>query len=206
MSSRPPGAAILLAAGSSSRLGQPKQLVIYEGQSLLRRTASLAIASGASPVIVVLGNSAPRLRPELTDLPVTIVENPDWPSGMASSLHCGLRQLLRQAPETPAALLLVSDQPHLHAAHLRRLWQQYEESNQVVAARYEDMLPGVPAIFPARCFPQLAALQGDQGARALLRQLPPSQLQTIPMPEAVADLDTPDDLLRLRTRSRNAQR
>uniref|UniRef100_A0A7V5CSV8 Nucleotidyltransferase family protein n=1 Tax=Acidobacterium capsulatum TaxID=33075 RepID=A0A7V5CSV8_9BACT len=201
MPSSTPGAAILLAAGSSSRLGQPKQLVRHQGQSLLRRTASLALASGASPVIVVLGNSAPQLRPELEGLSVSVVENPDWATGMASSLRCGLAQLLRQAPAAPAALLLVCDQPHLQAVHLRQLWQQYQASNQVVAAQQADGHPGVPAIFPACCFPQLAALQGDQGARALLRQLPPSELQTISMPEALADLDTPADLARLRAQN-----
>jgi molybdenum cofactor cytidylyltransferase len=201
MPSSTPGAAIVLAAGSSSRLGQPKQLVRHQGQSLLCRTASLALASGASPVIVVLGNSAAQLRPELAGLPVSIVENSDWPTGMAGSLRCGLAQLLRQAPEIPAALLMVCDQPHLQATHLCRLWQQYQASNQVVAARQADGQPGVPAIFPARCFPRLAALQGDQGARALLRQLPPSELHTLSMPEAVADLDTPADLARLRAQS-----
>ena len=205
MPSSAPGAAILLAAGSSSRLGQPKQLVRHEGQSLLRRTASMALASDASSVIVVLGNSASRLRPELAGLPVSIVENQDWPSGMAGSLRCGLAQLLLQAPETPAALLMVCDQPHLQATHLRQLWQQHQASNQVVAAQQADGHPGVPAIFPARCFPQLAALQGDQGARALLRQLPPSELHILPMPEAVADLDTPADLARLRSQALNEQ-
>jgi molybdenum cofactor cytidylyltransferase len=205
MPASPPGAAILLAAGSSSRLGQPKQLVRHEGQSLLRRTASLAIASGASPVIVVLGNSAAQLRPELAGLPVSIVENSDWPTGMAGSLRCGLAQLLRLAPAVPAALLLVCDQPGLRVTHLRQLWEHQTQSNKVVAAQHHEGNPGVPAIFPARFFPRLAELQGDQGARAFLRQLPSSEIQIIPMPGAVADLDTQADLASWQARTRRSQ-
>lgn len=152
----------------------------------------MALASNAFPVMVVLGELAARFRPELAGLPVTIVENPDWSEGMASSLRHGLHQLLQQAPYTAAALLLVCDQPLLQVAHLQALWQRQVISGQVVAAEYNGH-PGVPAIFPARYFPQLAALQGDRGARALLRHLASSEIQTVSMPEAAVDLDTPQD-------------
>lgn len=187
--------AIVLAAGSSSRLGCPKQLVQFEGESLLRRAASAALASGASPVIVILGELAARLRSELDGLPVTAVHNRNWAEGMASSLRCGVRQLQQAAPEVSAVMLLVSDQPLLRPVHLQALWQQQVITGQVVAAEYNGH-PGVPAIFPARYFPRLLALQGDQGARALLRKMSPLELVTFPLPEAATDLDTPTDVLR----------
>ncbi len=192
----PRRAAIVLAAGASTRLGRPKQLVQFQGKSLLRRAAEAAIASGAAPVLVVLGASADPLSAELAGLPVSVVANPLWQQGMGSSLGLGMQELRRQAPATSAVLLMVCDQPLLTAAHLKHLWEGDAATGKVVACRYGDH-PGVPAIFPAAYFAALAEIAGDRGARSLLRGLPASELELVTLPEAEFDLDRPADLARL---------
>lgn len=193
----PQRAAIVLAAGGSTRLGRPKQLVTLAGKSLLRRAAEAAVASGASPVVVVLGNEAESFLPELAGLPVLSVTNPDWQQGMGSSLSCGVRALQAEASSPTAVLLMVCDQPRITSAHLRALWERYAGSGKVIAVRHGGR-PGVPAIFPAQYLPQLASITGDKGARSLLAGLAGEAIEIFDLPEAVLDLDTPEDLLHLR--------
>jgi molybdenum cofactor cytidylyltransferase len=192
----PQRAAIVLAAGASTRLGQPKQLVLFKGKSLLRRTAEAAIASGAWPVVVVLGRDAEALSPELAGLAVAAVANSQWQEGMGSSLRCGVEALQRRSRATTAVLLMVCDQPRISAAHLEGMWTRYAATGKVVAARHGDR-PGVPAIFPAKYLPDLAQSAGDEGARNLLGGLVTEEIELVALPEAGFDLDTPDDLARL---------
>ncbi len=194
-------AAILLAAGGSTRLGQPKQFVMYDGETLLRRAARLALEAGAAPVYVVVphtpgwiaGTAAPQ-GPEcraaaLDGLPVTILQNPQAAEGMGSSLRLGIAAL---PPKTERVLLLVCDQPLLRPGHLHAL---LAAPGTVAAAQYNGRL-GVPAVFSREYFPVLASILGDQGARSLLRTLP---VTPVPMPQAAIDIDTPADLLALHT-------
>lgn len=187
----------MLAAGASTRLGQPKQLVRWDGKSLLRRAAEAAVGSGASPVVVVLGRDAASFLPELADLAVMPVTNPDWRKGMGSSLCCGVAALQKtEAPQAVAVLLMVCDQPRIGAAHLKKLWDRHAATGKVIAVRYGDH-SGVPAIFPAKYMPDLARITGDQGARSLLKTLKQPEIDLVDLPEAAFDLDLPEDLLGL---------
>lgn len=195
--------AILLAAGASTRLGRPKQLVRVEGQSLLCRAAMAAIAAGAMPVIVVLGCEAQLLAAELAGLAVSIVVNHSWQEGMGSSLRCGAEVMQRLAPRGSAVLCMVCDQPHLAAEHLQALWARHEATGKVIAVRHGER-PGVPAIFPPGYLPALAGSAGEKGARSLLRALPEAEIELFDLPEAGFDLDTPEDLLQLAVDSKNS--
>ncbi|WP_158615351.1 NTP transferase domain-containing protein [Acidipila sp. EB88] len=192
-------AAILLAAGSSTRLGQPKQLVSYQGEPLVARAARLALAAGASPVVVVAGPHTAACREVLATLSVQIMENPEHAAGMGSSLRLGMQSLQSlQEPRPARVLVMVCDQPLLRVEHLRLLLDA-DCPDGIAAASYgeEPRRVGVPAVFDRRHFAALAAATGDQGARALLRSLP---VTAVPIPEAAMDVDTPDDLARLRSR------
>lgn len=185
-------AAIVLAAGSSTRLGQPKQLVLYQGEPLLRRTLQLALDAGASPVLVVLGAYAAECRSVIEALPVTITENPDHGAGMGGGLRLGMAALTAwEAGAVPShrLLLLVCDQPLLRLDHLELLLAA-EPAESIVAAAYNGRV-GVPAVFDRRHFAALAAVTGDQGARSLLRE---QAVTPVAMPEAAIDIDTPADL------------
>lgn len=184
-------AALILAAGQSSRLGQPKQLVQLGANTLLRQTVLLALQTGASPVLVVLSpNIAEACHATLQGLDVLLVENSSPHEGMGSSLRVGMAMLALHAPDTERVLLLVCDQPRLRLDHLLAL---LHADGPVAAAEYSGRC-GVPAVFARQHFAALASVTGDQGARSLLKSLP---VTPVSMPEAAIDLDTPEDLAAL---------
>ena len=189
-------ACILLAAGGSRRLGAAKQLVRYRTRPLLAH--ALAAARGAlpqAPLIVVVGSEALRLKLVVrrARCGARIVANPRWREGMATSLRTGLAAVPRTAR---AALVLLTDQPHVDAAALARLLGAWRRRPGVPAAARYDERVGVPAVLPRRRWSALKELTGDQGARALLRGAP--SITLVEMPEAALDIDTPADLLELR--------
>ena len=190
--------AILLAAGASTRLGQPKQLLrlpAFGGNTLLDHAIALARVSGAAPIFVVLGAHAEEIILECELLDCILVHNEAWAEGMASSLRVGIAAVLEHAPAASGAMVVVCDQPGLSAEHLARLLDAHkEDGNRISASRYAGRT-GVPAIFPPAMFPSLLALQGDQGARALLQ--PGVVVQAIDFPGGELDLDSPEDLQRL---------
>lgn len=192
--------ALLLAAGSSSRLGQPKQLLRWQGQTLLRNAARGALESGVSPVVVVLGSRPDLMAPELAGLPVQIVTNGDWETGMGSSLTFGLQALEARASKPPdAVLVLLCDQPLVTAAHLQTILDRYADSKKhVVASEYSEGVTGPPCLFSRAFFPKLRTLSPAQGARALLGRLSPEECARVPFPGGLMDVDTPNDWERVR--------
>ena len=155
--------AAILAAGSSSRLGRPKQLEPIDGELLLRRTARIALAARVARVAVVLGAHRELVAPALAGLDVDILDNPGWAEGMASSVRAAVAWA--NTPQVDALVLLVCDQPELTTAQLDALIAR--AGTRAVASGYAGTA-GVPAVFPSAMFPGLAALTGDRGARALL--------------------------------------
>jgi molybdenum cofactor cytidylyltransferase len=189
-------AAVVLAAGESSRLGRPKQLVTFRGRSLLRGAVDAALGAGCSPVVVVLGAQADRVRSEVESLEVRVVVNPAWSEGMSRSVRAGVALLDSEDAQVEAVVLASCDQPALSADVLRRLIEAYrgrkDPAATMAACSYAGVL-GVPALFARDEFGRLAALEGDRGARDLLRQRA-DRVVRIPWPEGARDVDTPEDL------------
>lgn len=191
-----PVATILLAAGGSSRLGEPKQLLPFGRDTLLRHLAEIALAAELGPVIVVLGAVEERCRKTLSGLPVTVVANPAWEEGMGSSIAVGMEAVGEASHR--AALIMLCDQPAITHDHLCALEQhQRSTGKSIVASRYSDTL-GPPAVFTAHHFPQLRLLRGREGAKSLFQNQ--SDFSAIACPEAALDIDTKNDLASLRTR------
>jgi molybdenum cofactor cytidylyltransferase len=204
-----PIATIILAAGSSTRLGgQPKQLLRQNGTSLVRHMADLALSLQVGPVVVVLGANEGQISQELTGLPLITASNANWSEGLASSLRVGLMAL----PPEPldAFLILLTDQPHVSADLLRQLIDTRQETGRsIVASRYgagggagtperafrpaEPAHLGVPALFDSRYIPEFLQFTGDVGARKLIRQYP-DDCAEVPFPLGAVDLDTPQDV------------
>lgn len=184
--------AIILAAGASTRMGTPKQLLTYQDQPLVVRAAEAALASSAWPVVVVLGANAEKIRPVLARLPVLIAENPAWAEGMAASIRAGIATLQQFSRALDAALVALCDQPHFSAEIIGRLVAaQRATRSSIVAARYGSR-NAAPAFFLREHFSTLAALTGEEGARQLLNH-DLSRVATVDLPELAVDLDTPAD-------------
>jgi molybdenum cofactor cytidylyltransferase len=185
----------VLAAGGSSRLGRPKQLVRYRQRLLLSRAVAAGAALAPKRVVVVLGADAVRLRLVLrrSRQPVTCVQNRRWREGIASSLRAGLATLPKRAR---AALIVLTDQPRVGVRALARIGRAWRARPGLpVAAAYSDGI-GVPAILPRRLWRRAAALEGDVGARKLLAA--EARLVRVAVPEAELDIDTAADLMKLR--------
>jgi len=181
------GPAVILAAGASRRLGWPKQLVEFDGESMLRRTVRAALAHCA-PVLVVVGCQGEAMAAHLAGLAVTVVRNPDWEEGMAASIRAGLAALPAAAE---GALFLVCDQPAVDAALIAELLAAHARRPGAVVACGYGGVRGIPSWLPARCFPDLARLRGDRGARGLLQG---ADVEVVPFPGGAVDLDRPEDL------------
>ena len=190
-----PVPALVLAAGSSSRLGQPKQLLVYEGETLLHRAVRTALAAGCAPVFVVTGALDAALRAAVADLPCQPVHNPAWATGMSSSVRTGMRALLAatsRPQNAPAAvLLLLCDQPLLTAEHLRQLLATQRATGCPAVASAYAGATGVPAVFGSALFEQLQVQNGAGGAQRLLSSLPAASLRRLDFPAAALDVDTP---------------
>src|SRR5580698_3225387 len=102
---------IILAAGSSSRLGKPKQNLVFQGQTLLQRTIQNAMASVCESVIVILGANAEVVQSTIQNQPIPVIYNPDWTEGMASSIRLGISELKKMLPNIKSVLLMLCDQP-----------------------------------------------------------------------------------------------
>jgi molybdenum cofactor cytidylyltransferase len=187
-------ALILLAAGTSSRLGSPKQLVEIGGTALVRRLAQTGLASACRPVIAVLGAHAARSRAVLADLPLQLVENPAWASGVGSSIRAGVSRA--QAEGAPGVVLLLADQVLVRAQHLDHLLATRRATGcPIVASRYDGTF-GVPVFFDHTRFADLLALPDDQGCKGIIRAHADAAA-FVDCPDAAVDLDTPEDLARL---------
>jgi len=184
-----PLAGIILAAGASTRFGSPKQAAQYNGEALIVLAARRALACCSGGVTIVAGAHYAQWSSIVEGLPVRIVHNDQWGTGMASSIRAGMTAV----PESCAAvLLMLCDQPAVTTADLGRLvsaWRCRPES--IAAACYAGCL-GVPAIFPRPHWPALRALRGESGARSIIRCAP--SVSAVDMPTAAHDIDTPGQL------------
>ena len=212
---------VMLAAGGSTRMGTPKQLLPYRNRTLLRHAALTALESACRPVVVVLGAHADVLRPELDGLDVHVVENPDWPAGMSGSLRVGMQALLEKEegrkrkdeeqnapssflPPPSSLIVMLCDQPFVTPGLLNRLVQTWRDTGEsMVACEYGDSI-GVPALFDQSHFPELLALEGAMGAKQVLLRHAPN-LERVSFAGGMIDVDTPADYARLSAAAENTE-
>jgi molybdenum cofactor cytidylyltransferase len=192
-------AVIILAGGSSSRLGKPKQLIHYQNNSLIKHAIKTALQIAFNPVIVVTGFLHHELVGETESLPVQLVHNEQWQEGIGSSIRTGINflQQSNQSNQVDAALILLCDQPLVSAQHLNLLTTKfYSDKNSMVAATGYAEIGGVPAVFDKSLFSVLQDLPGSRGAQWLFEKYS-NQLAFVPFEGASIDIDTEDDYLRL---------
>jgi molybdenum cofactor cytidylyltransferase len=187
-------AAIILAAGASRRLGRPKQLVTYNGETLVARAIRIAREAGFQPVIVVLGAERETVRAAVGEADVIFVENEGWREGIASSMRAGISALDHVFAKPEGVLIMPCDQPRLSDEHLTRLRDLFVQDTEpgIVASFYEGVR-GVPAVFPRTAFQELMKLSGDVGARRLLAD-PAHPVIDVPFAGGAIDIDSPEDM------------
>lgn len=180
---------ILLAAGSSSRMGQPKQLLLWGEQTLIEHQLTRLIAL-ARPVFVVLGAHADLILPVVSRLPVNVVVNTNWESGMGSSVACGIARLEQAEPNAEGTLITLVDQPLVPAKHYNKLLETFVPgSQQIIASTSAEGWTGVPAIFDKRYFGELKNLRGEKGAKTIIQNYP-SRITKVFCSEIIKDIDT----------------
>lgn len=185
-------AIVLLAAGSSSRMGQSKQLLSIEGKPLLLISAEAALGAGANKIFVVLGANEEAHRKIVHHLPLEIISNPDWEKGMGTSLRRGLTSARELVPGMESVVIVVCDQPLVTSWHLKNLIRKYRTTKKsIVASAYANTI-GVPALFDQSLFQALLAVEDGQGAKKILMDHAGSVL-SIDFPDGSVDLDTPED-------------
>lgn len=188
---------VLLAAGASSRFAgpRPKQLALFDGEPLVRRAARTALASRLRELIVVVGFAPAMVCEALSDLPLRVVENPDFRDGRAGSLTTGLAAI---DPTARAVLVLPCDQPLLTASDLDRMIVAYESSGPPIVLPHTPRRRGAPALFDRTLFGDLARLRGDDGGRLLFDRFADGIVDVeLSDPRVLQDVDTRDDLRRL---------
>ncbi len=188
-------AGIILAAGKSSRFGQPKQLLMWKAQPLVRHVAQAAIAAGLEPVVVVLGAYANEIRATIEDLPLRIVINHEWTGGLSSSIKAGLHALPQN---TGGAIFFQADQPQIPPKLVMSLVDTHRANLHPIIAPLIHGQRGNPVLFDATIFTELTKLEGDIGGRALFQQHPPHWLEWMDE-KCLLDIDSPEDYQKLLT-------
>lgn len=187
---------IILAAGNSSRLGQPKQLLHYKGFTLLQNTIIHAQLVSNTVVVVVTGANRSQIEQEITDSTVKTVHNSEWETGMASSIVIGLQTLLKFKPEIKNTVITVCDQPFLTSKIFNDLLEvQKSTGKSIVAAAYASTL-GVPVLFSSFYYKQLLLLKGQEGAKKLLK-LFKEDVAEVYFEKGAIDIDTIEDYNKL---------
>jgi molybdenum cofactor cytidylyltransferase len=187
---------LILAAGNSSRLGHPKQLLPYRGKTLLTHTVSETLEAGLNPVVVVTGAFHTEVKESLYGQSIDIIFNPAWEEGMASGIVAGLSNILLLHPDVDAVIVTVCDQPFISSELLSQLVSTFDMSGKgIIACAYADSV-GTPVLFGRSYFEQLLALSGSEGAKKLLKRYP-ADLATIAFPGGDIDIDTGEDADRL---------
>ena len=185
-------AVIILAAGSSSRLGSPKQLLVYSGKTLLQTCIDNAKQINANPVILVLGANKKLIEDHTDTKGVIVIENDNWKSGIASSITVALSALYNTFPDTDYIILMVCDQPFADSTILNKLLlKQKETGKSIVACKYEGT-KGTPALFHRSLFHELAALKGDSGAKVILTKYE-NESAYVSFEAGGIDIDTVED-------------
>jgi molybdenum cofactor cytidylyltransferase len=187
---------VILAAGNSSRLGKPKQLLPYRGKTLLSHVVVEALAASLQPVVLVTGAYHLEIEDTLRGQPVEFAYNPDWETGMASGIVTGLQRALHSDPNLAALLVAVCDQPYISASVFRSMVEQQSVSGKgLIACRYSEAL-GTPVLFDRHYFNELSELTGETGAKQLLKRYP-ADVSEVPFPKGDIDIDTQEDLTAL---------
>ncbi|MEL6560195.1 MAG: nucleotidyltransferase family protein [Bacteroidota bacterium] len=189
-------AIIILAAGASTRLGTPKQLLPWGNRTLLENAIDMATDSGAAEVIVVTGANEQIIRSKTNRPDAKYVNNENWVSGMGSSIATGISYVLTNSADIQSVIIMLCDQPQVDSQYLNKLIDLHQLGQKAITATDYQNRPGVPAIFDQQYFDELIKLQTQGGAKKLMSQKSKDIYLFSPDTE-IHDIDTQEDYQRL---------
>lgn len=188
-------ALVILAAGGSSRLGQPKQQLIFRGKTLLQRAIEAGLRSKCQRPLVILGAYHEKLLPEINTDGIDVLINSNWKEGMSSSIKTGTDYLIKKN-QADQVIFMLCDQPFVNENLLNQLISVQKETDKpIVACSYQEIM-GVPVLFDRRFLPHLTKLQGREGAKKIIQQFP-QEITPLPFSLGHLDIDTQEDYLAL---------
>lgn len=183
---------IILAAGNSSRLGSPKQMLSFKGRTLLATTVEAAEHTSCAPIVLVLGAFANEILTAHPELKINHIINDSWAEGMSTSIAAGLGKMIDLEPSTENVIITVSDQPFITSATFENLLDSHERTGKnLVASQYAHTI-GTPALFNKKYFEELMLLEGHSGAKHILTHYV-DEMTTIPFELGYVDIDTETD-------------
>lgn len=195
---------LILAAGVSERMGEPKLLLEFQGNTLIGRAVDLGKNINPGRAAIVLGAYFDEYASAIGGKEINIIRNTSWRDGMGTSIACGLKEIIKQWPDSVGILIMLADQPLMTTEHLNDLILNFSSSGGIITAtEYPGSKRGVPAIFPARCFEELRGLTKDKGARDMLNSKE-VEVKTVSNPDIVFDIDTQEDFKALRQLNRQS--
>ncbi|MFH4965763.1 nucleotidyltransferase family protein [Gaetbulibacter sp. M235] len=184
---------IILAAGASTRMGSPKQLLKWENSNLLCHAINTALNVGDVEVIVVLGANYKQIQKEIMCLPVTIIKNDNWKEGLGNSIAFSISFIKQSLPKTDHVLVMLADQPLIDSTYLKLLISKYkQDTTKIVCTLYHQEKSGVPVIFNKAYFDELLQLNQDKGAKEVLKKHS-KDLKFVDGKDVIVDIDTMED-------------
>jgi len=190
------GAVVIVAAGESKRLGTPKQLLPYQGDTLLNRLIANLKQATDFPVFLIVGASSEKIISAISDTTISIAHNENWREGMASSIRLGIQVAQKNIPNLAGILLVVCDQPFIAVPNIQALIKLQQNTDLPIAASYYANTLGTPALFHKTVFPDLLQLSGDVGAKNIIQQRG-KEVAKLHFEEGLVDIDTPEDYQQL---------
>lgn len=184
-------AILILAAGSSSRLGTSKQLLQVNSEPLLIKVVNSSLATPVNKVFVVLGSNKEEHQKIIDSLPVEIIVNQEWKNGMGNSIKAGIRSIISYG-NFSGVVILVCDQPYLNTQHINKLIESHDKTKKGIVASWYANSPGVPAYFDNSFFEKILQIHDEQGAKMIFTQYV-DQVTYVDFPEGVIDIDTMED-------------
>jgi len=194
-------ATLIMAAGSSSRMGTPKQLLSWRNTTLIENAIINVLQLKISKPIVVLGANSEQITPKIETYPIKIIHNPNWNSGLGNSIAFGVNYIQNNY-KVDGVLIILADQPLIDTSYLKGMIISYEAGkNQSIATQYHNGKLGVPALFDKYYFEELSAIDGDKGAKSILEKYS-DQVITTQFETNIFDVDTKEDYKKLKSHNK----
>ena len=184
--------AVILAAGSSSRMGKPKQFLKIDNETLIQKAANAAMDAGAGETIIIAGLDHDLIKTELHRSTIQVIVNPHSELGIGSSLKFGVQFVMKNFSDYDAAVIMVCDQPLVTSNHLGKIISEYKNTKSPIVASSYSGRNGVPVLFHRSMYEKLLTIKDQQGAKNIIEQNS-TLVKSIDFPEGAIDIDTPED-------------